>query len=104
MKNLDYLHGLETAGKLGAECKTCTLAGCQADAWGEEVEDGENDRGDCGNDHDFLNIGDLSGDDNHRDCDGKTLEEVLDSTCQKFSSRETVHIVLYSGLIIYFVR
>lgn len=81
LKDLTYLHGLETAGKLRAECETCALAGCEANAWGEEVEDGENDRGDSGDNDDFLNIGDLSGDDNHRDCDGKTLQEVLDSTC-----------------------
>jgi len=99
--NLQGLHCLEATRELRAEREASALAGCEADGRREEVEDREDDRGDCRDDDDFLNIRDLAGDDDHRNRNGEALQEVLDGACQELSCRETVHIVLYSGLTIY---
>jgi len=87
----------EAAGELRAEREASTLARCQANAGREEVEDGEDNRGDGGDNDDFLDVRDLTGDDNHRHRDGKTLKEILNSASQEFCCRKAVHLFLYSG-------
>lgn len=68
----------EAAGELGAEGQTSALTGGQADGGGEQVQDGEDNRGDCGDHDDLLHVRDLARDDDHRNRDGQTLQEVFD--------------------------
>ena len=95
------LRHLEAAGQLRAEGQTGALAGRQADARGEQIQDREDDRGHNGDRDDLLHIGDLLRDDRHRNSDGETLQEVLDGAGDQFRTREHVHIV-YSGARIFF--
>lgn len=96
MKFEKVLRHLEAAGQLRAERQTGALAGRQADAGGQQVEDREDDRRDNRDRDDLLNIGNLLRDDRHRNRDGETLQEILDRACKQLSTRESVHFV-YSG-------
>ena len=87
----------EAARELRAEREASTLARCEANAGREEVEDGEDNRGDCGDNDNLLNVRDLARDDDHRHRDGKALKEILDSAGEEFRCRKAVHLFLYSG-------
>ncbi len=91
---------LEAAGQLRAEGQTGALTRRQADAGGEQVQDGEDHRGHYGNGHDLLHIRDLLGDDRHRDGDGETLQEILDGAREQLRTREHVHCI-YGGAKIF---
>lgn len=99
--NATDLRHLEAARKLRAERKTGTLARRQADRGRQEVKDGEDDRGDRGDDDNLLNVRGLAGDDGHCHRNGETLQEILNGAREKFRGRETVHCLIFGGLIFF---
>lgn len=83
--------------EVGTETEACTLAGRKADARAEEIQNGEDNRGNHRNDENFIEFGHLLGDDNHRNGNSETLKKILYGTRQNFRCRKTVHSILYSG-------
>lgn len=88
--NLTCLHAGE-ANEVRAETEARALAGREADARGEEIKKGERDRRDNRDREDLLDIELLLRDDERREGDRETLEEVLDSACYELCNRKTVH-------------
>jgi hypothetical protein len=91
------LHAGREADEVGTETEAGTLTSSETDRGAEEVEDGEDRRSNNGYDDDLLNLGELAGDDYHRNGDGKTLEEILDYASKEFSTRKTVHLSYTPG-------
>lgn len=85
------LHVGGEANEVGTETEAGTLAGSEANAGGEQVEDGEDNGGNNGESYNLLELGDLLGDDNAGNSDGETLEEILDGASQKLRGSKTVH-------------
>lgn len=81
----------------GTETEARTLARCEANAGGEEIQDGKHHRGDHGDCEDLLHGGHLAGDEHHRNSDGRTLEEILDDACQEFGEGEAVHFFIFGA-------
>lgn len=94
---LTNLHAGREADEVGTETEAGTLTSSKTDRGAEEVEDGEDGCSDDGYDDDLLNLGELAGDDYHRNGDGKTLEEILDYASKEFSTRKTVHLSYTPG-------
>ncbi len=101
-----YLSSLELRepDQLGTQTETGTLTSSEADGGGEQVQESECDSGDDGNGQDLLHIQLLLGDDEGRQGNGETLEEVLDSACHELSNSETVHLIFWPAKIIGRVR
>lgn len=81
------LCNVETTGKLRTEGKTGALTGCKADAGTEKIQDGEHNGRYNRDNHDFLNVRNLAGDDHHRHRDGKTFKKIFDRASEHFSTR-----------------
>ena len=95
------LSHLEAAGQLRAEGQTGALTGRQADAGGQQVQDREDGRRDNRDGDDLLDVRDLLRDDRHRDGDGETLQEILDSAGDELGARE-IHRIF--GVANFFTR
>jgi hypothetical protein len=75
------------SNELGTETESSSLAGGEANGGGKKVEDGEDSGGEeskCANltEHKLL-----LRDDNRSDSNGKTLNEVLDNTCNNLAHK-----------------
>jgi hypothetical protein len=86
--------------QLGTQTEACTLASREADGGREQVQEREGDRGDDGDSQNLLNVQLLLGDDEGRQGNGQTLEEILDSACHELSNSETVHLIFRAPKII----
>ncbi len=71
---------LREADELGTETEAGTLACRNTNRGGEEVEDGEDDRGEDREGRDLGHVELALGDDDGRNSDGETLNEILDHT------------------------
>jgi hypothetical protein len=71
---------LREADKLGTDTEAGTLACRNTNRGGEEVEDGEDNGGEDREGRDLRHIELTLGDDDGRDGDGETLNEILDHT------------------------
>ena len=90
---------LRTTGEpdqLRTQAEASALTRRQADGWGQEVEDGEHERRDDGDRDDLLQGGDTAGDDNHRDGNRETLQQILNNTRTELNDRQ-VHFVSVNG-------
>ncbi len=85
------------ADEVGTETEAGTLAGSEANRGAEQIEDGEDDRGNDGHDEDLLPVGHLAGDDDHCEGNGNTLKEVFQGAGKKLNTRKSVHFSYNPG-------
>ena len=81
------------ADQVSTQTEARTLARRQADAGGQQVQQGERDRGNDGHRQDLLQVQLLLGDDEGRQRHGQTLQEILDRARHELSDSEAVHLI-----------
>ena len=80
--------------KVGAEAEPGSLARREANAGGHQIQERERNSRDDGDCQDLLDGGLLHGDDEGGECNGQTLEKILNGTSNKLGNREAVHLIL----------
>jgi hypothetical protein len=73
------------ANEVRANAEAGTLASRNADRRGDEVEHGENSRGDDGDGDNLLEVHALPGNEHGSETDGDTLNQILDGAIENFS-------------------
>jgi hypothetical protein len=79
--------------QVGTQTEAGALACSQADAGGQEVQEGERHRRHDGHSQDLLHIQLLLGDDEGRQRHGQTLQEILDRASHELSHSKAVHLI-----------
>ena len=82
------------ADEVGTETEPSALTGGEANARGHQIQEGEGDGGDNGNGQDLLHIQLLLGDDEGRQRNGQTLQEILNGTGDELGNGEAIHLIL----------
>ncbi len=85
---------LREADELGTETEASTLACRNTNRGGEEVEDGEDDGGEDREGRDLGHVELTLGDDDGRDGDGETLNEILDHTSDDVRNHG-IHLLIF---------
>ena len=80
-----YLQAPRKPYEICTETEAGTLASRHADGRGDEVEHGENGRGDDGDGDDLLEVNALPGNQDGSETDGDTLNQILDGAIENFS-------------------
>lgn len=88
------------ADEVGTETEARTLARREANGRRQEVQERERDGGDDRDGEHLLHIQLLLGDDEGRQRDGETLEEILDGACNELCNCEAVHLILRGWIFV----
>ena len=97
------MSGLTTHGEaneVGTETEAGTLASRQANAGGQEVQEGEGDRSDDGDSQDLLDVELLLRDDEGGQRNGQTLKEILDRARNELGNSEAVHLIFWPAIFL----